>query len=269
MASRRRLSFLTTTLERLKLAVMRFLVCLQAICDHCEVIMRHPELVMAILCQLICWMACLGGACLLLVATGLVRLPVELFWWPQSSLLGGAGFPPPADMHFALVEGRCPAKKVTSHQSSLGASASVRREPRWILDDLPCLNVSHLDAGVCVRTSRGASTMRCLPSFLIIGAQKAGSTDLRGLLSFHPYLDGPSSEVRFFTHIGGEAAAAAAGGGGGATGRLERRWREYLQWFPVWRVPTPAGRSASPGAGLGILGAQAARAAMTSTDTSS
>ena len=101
MASRRRLSFLTTTLERLKLAVMRFLVCLQANCDHCEVIMRHPELVMAILCQLICWMACLGGACLLLVATGLVRLPVELFWWPQSSLLGGAGFPPPADMHFA------------------------------------------------------------------------------------------------------------------------------------------------------------------------
>ena len=32
------------------------------------------------------------------------------------------------------------------------------------------------------------------------GQAGAGSTDLRGLLSFHPYLDGPSSEVRFFTH---------------------------------------------------------------------
>ena len=34
-----------------------------------------------------------------------------------------------------------------------------------------------------------------------IGAQKAGTTDLRGLLSFHPYLDGPTEEVRFFSHI--------------------------------------------------------------------
>ena len=45
-------------------------------------------------------------------------------------------------------------------------------------------------------------TMRCLPSFLVLGAQKAGSTDLRGLLSFHPFLDGPSSEVRGHTEKG-------------------------------------------------------------------
>lgn len=52
----------------------------------------------------------------------------------------------------------------------------------------------------CCRGQRTAvsvapTTMRCLPSFLVLGAQKAGSTDLRGLLSFHPSLDGPSSEV--------------------------------------------------------------------------
>ena len=164
------------------------------------------------------------------------RMPVELFWWPQAASLGGAGFPPAAPLASAVLLGHCPNGRpswpsssspssssssvssspfsssfssFSSSFSSLSASPdAVARAPRWVLQDLPCLNASHLDAGVCVAEAPDArglglaggsrdapATMRCLPSFLVVGAQKAGSTDLRGLLSFHPYLDGPSSEV--------------------------------------------------------------------------
>ena len=151
---------------------------------------------------------------LALFAAGLVYvgiqpegMPVELFFWPQSSLLGGSGYPPAEPLVTAELLGHCPAgRPATRGRPGQADDGSVRAPPRWVLQDMPCLNASHLDAGVCVAAAgpKGArpATMRCLPSFLVIGAQKAGSTDLRGLLSFHPYLDGPSSEVR-------------GGGGGG------------------------------------------------------
>ena len=210
-------------------ALVRCLVCVQTEAERCGVpnLNINPGLCGAVICQALCCAACFALV-LAVVALGQLRMPVELFWWPQSSWLGGAGFPPPEDMQVAVLKGRCPAHpgRITAAAESK-SGGSIRAPPRWILDDLPCLNASQLDAGVCVRTARGAGTMRCLPSFLVIGAQKAGSTDLRGLLSFHPYLDGPSSEVRFFTHVTGEES-------------LERRWREYLKWFPVWRIPAAA-----------------------------
>ena len=44
-----------------------------------------------------------------------LHLPVELFYWPQAAVLGGAGFPPPSALRVGVVLHRCPA----------------RRPPRW------------------------------------------------------------------------------------------------------------------------------------------
>ena len=178
------------------------------------------------------------------------------------------------------------------------------------MDDLACLNYSHLDAGVCVALrgegqSKKADTptkMRCLPSFLVIGAQvdlprnvrelfivpghpgtnsntylmpfqKAGTTDLRGLLSFHPHLDGPASEVikrstlqrshtraahvqrtwicmhkhmhthahacahmHKYTHDTTQVRFFSHISFSDLVGKA-KPWREYLKWFPEWDIP--------------------------------
>lgn len=132
---------------------------------------------------------------------GLLPFPTELFWWPQPYYLGGSGYPPMELMSVAQIdksskqcsfEGRPPYSSENVYNNELNNDYSIRKSPRWIVPShSKCLNVSHLDAGVCVSDALSTSTptsMKCLPSFLVIGAQKAGSTDLRGLLSFHPYL---------------------------------------------------------------------------------
>jgi hypothetical protein len=128
---------------------------------------------------------------------GVLPFPTELFWWPQSSCLGGSGFPDPSSLNIAQVYQTCPKSRPTfsannKHNNELNNGFSIRTSPRWIIQDTECLNTSHLDAGVCIAepTAKGGhpTSMKCLPSFLVIGAQKAGSTDLRGLLSFHPFL---------------------------------------------------------------------------------
>eukprot|EP00614_Pseudopedinella_elastica_P033993 CAMPEP_0172633646 /NCGR_PEP_ID=MMETSP1068-20121228/190480_1 /TAXON_ID=35684 /ORGANISM="Pseudopedinella elastica, Strain CCMP716" /LENGTH=328 /DNA_ID=CAMNT_0013445397 /DNA_START=238 /DNA_END=1220 /DNA_ORIENTATION=+ len=245
-----------------------------------------------IACRLLASVLCCLGPLVALswVAGWPFRLPVELFFWPQSASLGGAGFPPPEPYPTALLLDRCPknARRDRAAGASFPPSASLwahtdpppgppgppvggsggleafgsgepsppsssssglwslRQASRVVVRDLPCLNASHLDAGVCV-AAKDKATMRCLPSFLVIGAQKAGSTDLRGLLSFHPYLDGPSSEVRFFTHLGGDLSTAKR--------ELELRWREYLAWFPEWPLPLEIKRGGLiAGGGAGLLG---------------
>lgn len=116
-----------------------------------------------------------------------VNFPTELFWWPQSTFLGGSGYPPPSPLNIAQLNQYCP-----QHRPSFTTNNenSIRTSPRWIIQDSQCLNISQLDAGVCISSPNSGTptTMKCLPSFLVIGAQKAGSTDLRGLLSFHPFL---------------------------------------------------------------------------------
>lgn len=167
----------------------------------------------------------------ILIALNLMPMPPELFWWPQSKLLGGAGYPPVELVTNAVLLGKCPAARpmwegrrrrlspalpppsrahtpaspgvnttataavaagtregrrdseTTTGDSAAGQSTNrllyaehvlsggIRRSPRWIMDDLPCLNYSHLDAGVCVAMRSGKAeptTMRCLPSFLVV-----------------------------------------------------------------------------------------------------
>mmetsp|Transcript_43454 Transcript_43454/g.55806 ORF Transcript_43454/g.55806 Transcript_43454/m.55806 type:complete len:654 (+) Transcript_43454:125-2086(+) len=162
----------------------------------------------------------------------LISFPTELFMWPQSIYFGGSGYPESSSMQIAELYHHCPTSSLTSlmneHHLKYKNEESMLNLPRWIIQDSPCINISHLDAGVCIAEKTPhhiqPNKMKCLPSFLIIGAQKAGSTDLRGLLSFHPFLDGPSSEVRFFAHLNDER-------------ELNERWREYLDWFPEWEIP--------------------------------
>lgn len=66
-----------------------------------------------------------------------------------------------------------------------------------------------LDAGLCVRTyplrtGRGSDGgfVRCLPSFIIFGVQKAGTRELRNWLNVHPNLMGHNAELGYLDNPG-------------------------------------------------------------------
>eukprot|EP00039_Didymoeca_costata_P015195 m.254472 g.254472 ORF g.254472 m.254472 type:complete len:528 (-) comp16172_c0_seq1:46-1629(-) len=73
-----------------------------------------------------------------------------------------------------------------------------------------CPFVKNIDAGVCVRThpihAHAADTrdVRCLPSFVILGVQKAGTRELRNWLHMHPNLLGASAELGYLNSRGCE-----------------------------------------------------------------
>ena len=76
-------------------AVMRVVVGLQSLCpwattpcSSSTLFQLHPALVAGLLCQGLC---CAGFWAVVLLCLGHIRMPVELFWWPQSAWLGGAG----------------------------------------------------------------------------------------------------------------------------------------------------------------------------------
>ena len=57
------------------------------------------------------------------------------------------------------------------------------------------------DANVCFRIDRNDNNVRCLPSFIIVGFEKASTTALSVWLSHHPNLQSQWLEGRFFDHI--------------------------------------------------------------------
>jgi len=69
--------------------------------------------------------------------------------------------------------------------------------------------------------------LRCLPSFLIVGAQKAATGSLASWLGEHPHLRrgvGPAAhvnEVHYFDQLDGNATRPLA------------NWRSYLRAFPA------------------------------------
>jgi len=67
----------------------------------------------------------------------------------------------------------------------------------------PDVKFSDLDAGVCVAypLPDGKYKYYGVPSFLIIGAQKCGTTELRNWLHMHPYVRGLRSEGHFFDEV--------------------------------------------------------------------
>ena len=119
---------------------------------------------------------------------------------------------------------------------------------RFVLDGrAECASAAAVDAGACVAgggragVARAAlsflaggadaeKSLRCLPTFLIVGAQKAATGSLSDWLSRHPALrrgDGPAAhrrEVHYFDQLPGNGSDAAA---------LEATWRDYLRSFPA------------------------------------
>jgi len=64
-----------------------------------------------------------------------------------------------------------------------------------------------IDAGQCVRTHKLKSNgeggdVRCLPSFVLIGVQKAGTRELRNWLHMHPELTGHFAELAYLDQAG-------------------------------------------------------------------
>jgi hypothetical protein len=67
-----------------------------------------------------------------------------------------------------------------------------------------CINISHLNSNVCIEAPKGSSephSITCLPSFMIIGFEKASTTELLLWLSYHPNLLGKWAETRFFSKV--------------------------------------------------------------------
>ena len=115
---------------------------------------------------------------------------------------------------------------------------------RFVLQDAgACVTARAVDAGACVVDGGragafrslvsslvgggGEKSLRCLPSFLIVGAQKAATGSLSDWLSRHPMLrrgSGPKAharEVHYFDRLRGNATASVDG-----------TWRDYLGAFP-------------------------------------
>ena len=92
-----------------------------------------------------------------------------------------------------------------------------------------CTSIN-VDAGDCVRdATRWSTRYRCLPSFVIGGAQKAATGSLAKWLEGHPYLrrgigsNGHPGEVHFFDAFARNASLVD----------LDRTWRSYAERFPA------------------------------------
>lgn len=74
-----------------------------------------------------------------------------------------------------------------------------------VLPDNSCINISHLNSNVCIEATKSSSSdsqsITCLPSFMIIGFEKASTTELLLWLSYHPNLLGKWAETRFFSKV--------------------------------------------------------------------
>lgn len=106
-----------------------------------------------------------------------------------------------------------------------------------------------VDAGVCMDVPSSSTTLssqspavRCFPSFVIVGAMKAGTGVLMHLLNQHPALvsgkgeDG-SNEIHFF-----RSPRHTEFPGKPRRGGCSADWWAYLQRFPVFRGTHAAGR---------------------------
>ena len=85
--------------------------------------------------------------------------------------------------------------------------AQLRRLPAELVPRIP-VPVRKVVGGAIRAYGRATAPLRPLPDFLIIGAQKAGTTALYAYLRWHPGITGPSwKEVSFFDryHARGEA----------------------------------------------------------------
>eukprot|EP00730_Choanoeca_flexa_P014597 TRINITY_DN6439_c0_g1_i2.p1 TRINITY_DN6439_c0_g1~~TRINITY_DN6439_c0_g1_i2.p1 ORF type:complete len:508 (+),score=124.07 TRINITY_DN6439_c0_g1_i2:289-1812(+) len=123
-----------------------------------------------------------------------------------------------AELVFAAGELAC--QREDDDQTSLNAPSQpppgIRMDKRPIvLANSKCPRVADLDAGMCVM-DKESGKMGCLPSFIVIGAMKAGTAEVQGWLSQHPNMyrwGGPSDsgagEAHFFDSLKSDEDLAA------------------------------------------------------------
>lgn len=110
--------------------------------------------------------------------------------------------------------------RLKAFDDRFGASSHIPREWNLFLDQHP-INATQVasatkNANVCFRIDRSDHNVRCLPSFVIVGFEKASTTALSIWLSHHPNLKSRWREGRFFDHVN-------------SAEELDRAWfEEYL-----------------------------------------
>lgn len=127
----------------------------------------------------------------------------------------------------ALESFNRPATKCVAPANDPAAqSKTLRKLLRVWVDPGPdeCPRPFNLDAGLCVRPAfKGTLNgfqYRCLPSALIIGAQKAGTRMLLNYLTVHPRLTAPTAELHFLNR--------------NEPSDKGEFWRAYLDEFPAF-----------------------------------
>ncbi|EDQ84209.1 uncharacterized protein MONBRDRAFT_13045 [Monosiga brevicollis MX1] len=98
-----------------------------------------------------------------------------------------------------------------------------------------CASPWRVDAGICFVRYRATPNeqVACLPSFIIVGAMKAGTAEAQGWLGIHPNLyrwkglvDSGAGEAKFFSTTHSKA-------------QLETRWQSDYLW-PGFSLPQPS-----------------------------
>ena len=108
------------------------------------------------------------------------------------------------------------------------AASHIPREWNLFLDQHP-INATQVasatkNANVCFRIDRSNHNVRCLPSFVIVGFEKASTTALSIWLSHHPNLQSRWREGRFFDHVN-------------SAEELDRAWFEQYLLKTIPRQP--------------------------------
>lgn len=115
-----------------------------------------------------------------------------------------------------------------------------------------CPRPTGLDAGLCILSPK-AGGVRCIPSFVIIGVQKAATRELYSWLRLHTVLgkEGntrPLPELRYLDKIGSFSNSNSRPR---RIGPVRKKidvlpelgfWRNYVRFFPSWKATKPRGR---------------------------
>jgi hypothetical protein len=140
-----------------------------------------------------------------------------------------------------------------THQHRFGMPRAVWYDPGV----KRCPRPSGLDAGLCILSPK-AGGVRCLPSFVIIGVQKAATRELYSWLRLHTVLGKEGNtpglpELRYLDKIGSfNAAESRTRWIGPARKKIEvvpelGFWRNYVRFFPSWKVTQPRSHGRLPG----------------------
>ena len=132
----------------------------------------------------------------------------------QTPRARGAAAPPDAASSRADEHGAAPRAGAQGPSACTGRLELLRRASRPRAHDVPLasalLGRSRLDAGVCVRDGR--DVFACLPSVILVGVMKGGTTEFARYASLHPQIAASTREAHFFNCKNGTGLAGSTPG---------------------------------------------------------